>query len=76
MKRKRLTRGKKDKNGATVRTAPAPDHCAVLFEVDKLPVRRLDTPTHPWGFLYFHYFLHCRIIVKTSKIGNNTNGKM
>ena len=33
----------------------------------KVPVKSLDTPTHSRVFLYFDYFLHCRIIVKTSK---------
>ena len=32
-----------------------------------VPVKSLDTPTHSRVFLYFYYFLHCRIIVKTSK---------
>uniref|UniRef100_A0A8C8HY04 PIPK domain-containing protein n=1 Tax=Oncorhynchus tshawytscha TaxID=74940 RepID=A0A8C8HY04_ONCTS len=31
-----------------------------------IPVKSLDTPTHSRVFLYFYYFLHCRIIVKTS----------
>ena len=30
------------------------------------------TPTHSRVFLYFDYFLHCRIIVKTSELWNNT----
>ena len=29
-------------------------------------VKSLGTPTHSRGFLYLYYFLHCRIIVKTS----------
>uniref|UniRef100_A0A673YFZ9 SET binding factor 2 n=1 Tax=Salmo trutta TaxID=8032 RepID=A0A673YFZ9_SALTR len=33
-----------------------------------LPVKLLDTHTHFRVFLYFYYFLHCRIIVKTSRI--------
>ena len=34
---------------------------------------KVDTPTHSRYFLYFFiYFLHCRIIVKTSKLWNNT----
>jgi hypothetical protein len=33
-----------------------------------VPVKRLDTPTHSRVFLYFYYFLHCTIIVKTSKL--------
>ena len=37
-----------------------------------VPVKSLDTPTHSMIFLYFDYFLHCRIIVKTSKLWNNT----
>jgi hypothetical protein len=32
------------------------------------------TPTHSRVFLYFYYVLHCRIIVKTSKLWNNTLG--
>ena len=34
------------------------------------------TPTHSRVFLYFYYFPHCRIIVKTSKLWNNTHGIM
>ena len=30
------------------------------------------TPSHSRVFLYLDYFLHCRIIVKTSKLWNNT----
>uniref|UniRef100_A0A8C7T4S5 Exocyst complex component 2 n=1 Tax=Oncorhynchus mykiss TaxID=8022 RepID=A0A8C7T4S5_ONCMY len=33
-----------------------------------VPVKSLDTPTHSKVFLYLYYFLHCRIIVKTSKL--------
>jgi hypothetical protein len=33
--------------------------------VSKVPVKGLDTPTHSMVFLYFYYFLHFRIIVKT-----------
>uniref|UniRef100_A0A674DS39 Uncharacterized protein n=1 Tax=Salmo trutta TaxID=8032 RepID=A0A674DS39_SALTR len=33
-----------------------------------VPVKSLDTPTHSRVFLYFDYFLHCRTIVKTSKL--------
>uniref|UniRef100_A0A8C7PND6 Ras-associating domain-containing protein n=1 Tax=Oncorhynchus mykiss TaxID=8022 RepID=A0A8C7PND6_ONCMY len=29
------------------------------------PVKRLDTATHARVFLYFYFFVHCRIIVKT-----------
>ena len=36
------------------------------------PIKRLDTPTHSRVFLYFYCFLHCRIIVETSKLWNNT----
>ena len=32
----------------------------------------MDIPTHSRVYLYFYYFLHCRIIVKTSKLWNNT----
>ena len=28
--------------------------------------KKLDTPTNSRVFLYFHYFLHCRLIVNTS----------
>ena len=42
-----------------------------------VPVKTLDTPTHSRAFHYlFYYFLHCRIIVKTSKLWKNTNGIM
>ena len=41
-----------------------------------VPVKSLDTPTHSRIFPYFYYFLHCRIIVKTSELGNNTYGIM
>ncbi|KAM9412450.1 vacuolar protein sorting-associated protein 26A-like isoform 2-T2 [Salvelinus alpinus] len=33
-----------------------------------VPDKSLDTPTHSRVFLYFDYFLHCRTIVKTSKL--------
>uniref|UniRef100_A0A674DJS5 Solute carrier family 26 member 6, like 2 n=1 Tax=Salmo trutta TaxID=8032 RepID=A0A674DJS5_SALTR len=33
-----------------------------------LHIKGLDTPTHSRVFLSFYYFLHCRIIVKTSKL--------
>ena len=39
-------------------------------------VKSLDTPTHSRDILYFHYFLHCRIIVKTSTLWKNTYGVM
>jgi hypothetical protein len=39
-------------------------------------VKRLDTPTLSRFFLYLYYFLQCRIIVKTSKLWNNTYGIM
>ena len=32
-----------------------------------VPVKSLDTPNHSRVFLYLDYFLHCRIIEKTSK---------
>uniref|UniRef100_A0A4W5JVY4 Uncharacterized protein n=1 Tax=Hucho hucho TaxID=62062 RepID=A0A4W5JVY4_9TELE len=35
-----------------------------------LPVKSFRTPTYSRGFLYFYYFLHCRIIAKTSKLRN------
>jgi hypothetical protein len=41
-----------------------------------VPVKSLDTPTHSRVFLYFHYLLHCIIIVKTSNLWNNTYGIM
>ena len=34
------------------------------------------TPTHSRGFLHIYYFLHSIIIVKTSKLWNNTYGIM
>ena len=37
-----------------------------------VPVKGLDTPTYSRGFLYLYYVLHCRIIVKTSQLWNNT----
>jgi hypothetical protein len=33
-----------------------------------VPVKSVDTPTHSRVFLNFYTFLHCRIIVKTSKL--------
>ena len=39
-----------------------------------LPVKSLDTHTHSRVFLYFYYVLQCVIIVKTSKLWNNTYG--
>uniref|UniRef100_A0A4W5RWP0 Potassium voltage-gated channel subfamily H member 7 n=1 Tax=Hucho hucho TaxID=62062 RepID=A0A4W5RWP0_9TELE len=33
-----------------------------------LPVKSFRTPTHSRVFLYFYYFLHCRIVMKTSKL--------
>ena len=39
----------------------------ITFHENTVPVESLDTPTHSRAFLYFHYFLHCRIIMKTSK---------
>uniref|UniRef100_A0A8C7CQ39 Phosphatidylinositol-4-phosphate 5-kinase type 1 gamma n=1 Tax=Oncorhynchus kisutch TaxID=8019 RepID=A0A8C7CQ39_ONCKI len=41
-------------------------HMCVCVSVLTIPVKSLDTPTHSRVFLYFYYFLHCRIIVKTS----------
>ena len=44
--------------------------CKVIFSYDSIsytvPVKNLDTPTHSRVFLYFDYFIHCIIIVKTS----------
>ena len=40
-----------------------------------IPVKSLDTPAHSKVFLYFFtivYYFHCRIILKTSKLWNNT----
>ena len=37
-----------------------------------VPVKSLDAPPHSRVFCYFNYFLHCRIIEKTSKLLNNT----
>ena len=37
-----------------------------------MPVKGLDTPTNSRAFLYLYYFLHCRTIVKTSILWNNT----
>ena len=37
-----------------------------------LPVKHFRSPTHSRVFLYFYYFLHCRIRVKISKLENNT----
>ena len=37
------------------------------------PVKSVDTPTHSRFFLYFYYFLHCRIIVETSKLWKKTH---
>ena len=45
-------------------------------EIHTVPVKSLDMPTHSRVFLYFYYFLHCRIIVKTSQLWNNTYGIM
>ena len=39
-------------------------------------VKSLDTPSHSRVFLYFYYFLHCILIVKTSQLGNSTYGIM
>jgi hypothetical protein len=33
-----------------------------------VPVKSLDTPALSRIFLYLYYFLHCRIILKTSKL--------
>uniref|UniRef100_A0A4W5MKX8 Signal sequence receptor subunit 2 n=1 Tax=Hucho hucho TaxID=62062 RepID=A0A4W5MKX8_9TELE len=45
--------------------------CMVIVDFSQrpltgVPVKSLDTPTHSMVFLYLYYFLHCRIIVKTS----------
>ena len=47
-----------------------------ILLIYKVPVKSMDTPTHSRVFLYLNYFLHCRIIVKTSKLWNNTYGIM
>jgi hypothetical protein len=43
-----------------------------IRSVCTVSVKSLDTRTHSRVFLYLYYFLHCRIIVKTSKPWNNT----
>jgi hypothetical protein len=42
------------------------------FKINTLPVKSLDTTTHSGCFFILFYFLHCWIIVKTSKLWNNT----
>ena len=37
-----------------------------------VPVKSLDSPTHSMVFLYFYYFLHSKIMEKTSKLLKNT----
>jgi hypothetical protein len=44
------------------------------YQACTVPVTSLDTPTRARVFLYLYYFLHCSIIVKTSKLRNNTYG--
>ncbi|CDQ77682.1 unnamed protein product [Oncorhynchus mykiss] len=41
---------------------------AVSHTIFTVPVTSLDTFTHSRVFLYFCYFLHCRIILKISKL--------
>jgi hypothetical protein len=48
----------------------------MISSIHTVPVKSLDTPTHSRVFLYFYYFLHCRITVKLSKLLNNTYGIM
>ena len=43
----------------------------ILYTVQ---AKSLDTPTQSRVFLYFYYYLHCRKILKTSKLLNNTYG--
>ena len=45
----------------------APVPVAICLQ-DTVPVKSLDTPTHSGVVLYFDYFLHCRITVKTSTL--------
>ena len=52
------------------------DYGLSLIFICTVPVKSLDTPTHSRVVLYFYYFLYGRIIVKTSKLGNNTCGIM
>ena len=40
----------------------------LCMSVCTVPVKSLDTPTHSRVFLYFDYFLHCRIIGNTSQL--------
>ena len=47
---------------------------SIKYPKHTVPVKSWDTPTHSRVFLYLYYFLHCRIIVKTSKLWNNTYG--
>ena len=42
------------------------------IDIHTVPVKSLDTPTYSRVFLYFYYLLQGRIIVKTSKLWNNT----
>lgn len=42
--------------------------CSSRTSKRTVPVKNLDTPTHSRVFLYFYSFLHCRIIVNTSKL--------
>ena len=37
-----------------------------------VPVKRLSTPTHSMVLIYFYYFLLFLLILKTSKLWNNT----
>ena len=39
---------------------------SVNLQGHTVPVKSLDTPAHSRVFLYLYYFLHCRIIAKTS----------
>ena len=41
---------------------------APLSSAYTVAVTGMDTPTHSRVFLYFDYFLHCRIIAKTSQL--------
>ena len=52
--------------------------CVVMCgkEGQTVPDNSLYTHNYSTFFLYFYYFLHCKIIVKTSTLWNNTYGIM
>jgi hypothetical protein len=51
--------------GQTEIIMPVRERQEILHTV---PVKSLDTPTHSRVFIYFYYFIHCRTIMKTSKL--------